>query len=173
MPHFFGADFHLSDPRIIKYREQFPTLGYHDEYFMDVVLAKLRPVDLLTMVGDCVINEKSLALIKKLPCRKILLMGNHDLERRINFSDLVGVVDEVKSSWKWRKRFNVIHIPPHPDHLRGKHIVHGHLHEDIIPDPRYISVSMEATDYRLIQAEEILDGSYRTFRLPEKTATDI
>ena len=119
------------------------------------------------MVGDCLVGRSSLELIKKFPCRKRLIAGNHDFEKGIRFSDLVGVVDEVHSSYKWRSRFNIVHIPPHADHLRNKIIIHGHLHEVIIPDPRYINVSLEATGFRLIQAEEIIQGSYRSYRVPE------
>ncbi|ASU03523.1 putative serine/threonine protein phosphatase [Erwinia phage vB_EamM_RisingSun] len=167
MPHFLGADFHLCDPSSLKYRKQFPSLGYHDEYVCDVVLAKLRPNDLLTMVGDCLVGKGAIELIKKFPCRKRLIAGNHEFEKGINFADLVGVVDEIHSSYKWRGRFNIVHIPPHPAHLRGKTIIHGHLHEVIIPDPRFINVSLEATGYRLVQAEEIITGEYRSYRIPE------
>lgn len=55
--HLLGGDFHLGDPSIVRYRKQFPTLGYHDEFICDTVLAPLRKHDLLTMVGDCLVKE--------------------------------------------------------------------------------------------------------------------
>lgn len=173
MPHYFGADFHLCDPRVIKYRKHFRTLGYHDEFICDTVLKDLRKHDTLSMVGDCVINKQSLELIKKFPCRKVLYLGNHEMEKGINFNDLVGIIDEIRGTRNWSSHFNVGHVPPHPDHRRNKVIIHGHLHEIIIPDPKYINVSLEATKYRLIQAEEIISGDYRTYREPAGTQEEI
>ena len=166
--HYLVGDLHLGDPSVIKYRKQFPTLGYHDQYICDEVLAPLNKHDLLTMVGDCLVGSSSLELIKKFPCRKRLVMGNHDTEKKFNFSDLVGVVDEVVSSYN-SKGFTVTHIPIHPLHLRGRRNIHAHLHDQIIEDPRYVGVSLEQTGYKLITIEEILTGEYRTFRgdIPE------
>ena len=173
MPHYFIADLHLCDPRVIKYREDFRTLGYHDEFICDTVLKNLRKNDTFSMVGDCIINDKSLELIKKFPCRKILYLGNHDLERRLSFSDLIGIVDDIRGTRNWSSHFNVGHVPCHPDHRRNKVIIHGHLHDVIIPDPNYINVSLDATGFRLIQAEEIIEGTYRTYRDPAKSIEEI
>lgn len=42
----------------------------------------------------------------------------------------------------------------------------AHLHDKVIEDERYIGVSLEQTGYRLIHHDEILSGSYRTYRKP-------
>lgn len=163
--HLLGGDFHLGDPSIVRYRKQFPTLGYHDEFICDTVLAPLRKHDLLTMVGDCLVGAESYNLIKKFPCRKILILGNHEFEKqKTHFSQLVGVVDEIRAIWKWRSGFSIRHEPVHPLQLRGRVCVHAHTHENVIPDPRYICLSLEQTNFRLIQAEEILEGTFTTYQ---------
>ncbi len=161
---YFVADLHAGDKSIIKYRPQFPTLGYHDEFIMDL-LSKLKPNDELEMVGDCIVGRHMLEEFKKLPCRKRLIVGNHDFEKGIRWNDLLGVVDDIQGGYRWKGHpYWITHIPVHADHLRGRLNIHGHLHEVIIPDKRYINVSLEASGMRLVSHEEILDGSYRTYR---------
>ena len=40
------------------------------------------------------------------------------------------------------------HVPMHPECMsRARGNVHGHLHANTIPDPRYLNVSVECVDY--------------------------
>lgn len=162
---YFVADLHLGDPSALKYRPEFRSLGYHDEFMLNL-LSQLKPNDELNMVGDCLVGKHILADIKKIPCKKRLIIGNHDFEKSIKWNDLIGVVDDIQGGYRWpRHPYWITHIPVHPHHLRGRLNIHGHLHDDIIPDTRYINVSVEASKFRLVSHEEILDGRYRTYRV--------
>ncbi len=163
---YFTADLHVGDPNVIKYRKQFSTLKEHDDFIFDELLTKLTKKDVLTVVGDGFISLESLWRLKKLPFRKELVLGNHCLEKGVKFRDLVNVFSRVEGMFHW-KGYTVSHGPLHPDHLRGRRCIHGHLHEVIVKDPRFINVSLEAADYKLIHHDDILKGRYRTYRLPE------
>jgi calcineurin-like phosphoesterase family protein len=161
---YFVADIHAGDPSITKYRKQFQTLAEHDAMIWEL-LASATKNDIVTFVGDCFIKPHTLDILRKLPFKKELVAGNHCFEKGVRFSDLVGIMDRIDGVRKW-KHFWLSHAPLHPHHLRNRLNIHGHLHEVIIPDRRFINVSLEASGYRLVSHEEILDGSYRTYSKP-------
>jgi len=130
--------------------------------------AKVKQQDTVYFLGDVVINKKYLELVKRMNGRKILIRGNHDIfkdeeYREVGFEQLHGVRVFVD-------KFILSHIPLHPDCVteRFRVNVHGHLHanqvmswqvidEDIVykPDPRYLCVCVEQTDYTPLHFDEV------------------
>lgn len=163
--HYFCADMHIGDKNVLGYRPQFVTLGYHDEFMWDL-LSKVKPRDEVTFVGDCFVGVECPDILKKFSFKKRLVIGNHDFERKLHYTKFIDIIDDFEGGWRWAKHpYIVSHYPVHPLALRGRLNIHGHLHEQIIPDKRYINVSMEATNYKLVTHEQILDGTYRTSNL--------
>ena len=140
-----------------------------DETMIERHNSKVGPNDVVYMLGDVVINKKSLHHVKRLNGKKRLVRGNHDIfkdadYREVGFESLYGVRVFVD-------QFILSHIPLHPDCVtdRFKVNVHGHLHaneimgwwmhgyeEDLeVPDPRYLCVSVEHTDYAPLSFEEV------------------
>lgn len=92
----------------------------------------------------------------RLKGKKRLIVGNHDkiwnpaLQRWFEKVDL----------WKGFKEegFTASHFPLRLESLRdGKVNVHGHIHQNIMDDPRYINVSVEVCDYTPVSIETIVD----------------
>jgi calcineurin-like phosphoesterase family protein len=130
--------------------------------------AKVKEQDTVYFLGDVVINKRYLELVKRMNGRKILIRGNHDIfkdeeYREAGFEQLHGVRVFVD-------KFILSHIPLHPDCVteRFRVNVHGHLHanevmswqvidEDIVykPDPRYLCVCVEQTDYTPLHFDEV------------------
>lgn len=130
--------------------------------------AKVKEQDTVYFLGDVVINKKYLELVKRMNGRKILIRGNHDIfkdeeYREVGFQQIHGVRVFVD-------KFILSHIPLHPDCVteRFRVNVHGHLHanqvmswqvidEDIVykPDPRYLCVCVEQTDYTPLHFDEV------------------
>ena len=135
--------------------------------------AKVGPNDTVYHLGDVVINRKSLHHVKRLNGKKRLVRGNHDIfkdqdYRDVGFDSLYGVRVFVD-------KFILSHIPLHPDCItdRFKVNVHGHLHANEVmrtrtnmvhgymtglvtePDPRYLCVSVEHTNYEPLSFEEV------------------
>ena len=144
-----------------------------DETMIERWNAKVKPGDTVYHLGDVVINKKYLHLVNRLNGRKILIRGNHDIfkdeeYREVGFEQLHGVRVFVD-------KFILSHIPLHPDCVteRFKINVHGHLHANEIkmpwgvnadrneiiyadfPDPRYLCVSVEHTNYEPLHFDEV------------------
>lgn len=127
----------------------------------------VKPHDVVYVLGDCVINKKYLDLVKRMNGKKRLVRGNHDIfddkyYREVGFEKIYGVRVFVD---KWI----FSHIPLHPDCVtdRFRVNVHGHLHDNEVmksydfndnspfPDPRYLSVCVEKTDFKPLHFDEI------------------
>ena len=56
--------------------------------------------------------------------------------------------------------FWLSHVPIHPQELRGKKNIHGHIHaiENILHDDRYINVNCEFINYTPISLDDIRQG---------------
>ena len=145
-----------------------------DEAMVERWNAKVGPHDTVYHLGDVVINKKSLHHVKRLNGKKRLIRGNHDIFKdkdytEVGFTALYGVRVFVD-------KFILSHIPLHPDCVtdRFKVNVHGHLHANEItheydtgmgstfhadygirPDPRYLCVSVEHTNYEPLSFEEV------------------
>jgi calcineurin-like phosphoesterase family protein len=144
-----------------------------DETMVERWNAVVRPQDTVYHLGDVVINRKSLHHVKRLNGKKRLVRGNHDIfkdedYREVGFESLYGVRVFVD-------QFIFSHIPLHPDCVteRFRVNVHGHLHANEVmrtrtnmvhgymtglvtePDPRYLCVSVENTDYRPLSFDEV------------------
>ena len=156
-----GADFHVGHPNILRTRPRFATLAEHDEFIWDLI-APLRKQDTLILVGDCFLSREALFKFRRFPCRKKLVLGNHDTDHKVKMPDLVQVFDSIDLEIKRPGGFAITHMPKHPISLRNKTNVHGHEHKMPLRDPRYINISLEVAGYRLVSLDEITNGSYRT-----------
>lgn len=156
------ADLHLGHgPGILKIRPQFKTVEEHDKFVVDNINAVVNPNDTLYLPGDIVIRESGWFWLHKLNCWNIILIpGNHCGERTpvrdVFFKSITGAHARRLPSSNIGAVFT--HIPIHPSCLdRWTVNVHGHLHDQVIDDPRYLCVSCEAVNYKPINMEEIRD----------------
>lgn len=114
------------------------------------------------ILGDITLNRHGLPLLDRLNCKNLILIkGNHDWLR----------VDEYMQYFKDIRSYHIeenvlfSHIPVHPSQLeyRFKMNVHGHMHGEILPDARYLNVSVEQTEYYPVPMEDILNFSRAFF----------
>ena len=91
------------------------------------------------MLGDAAFTMEAIDLFKDLPGRKFLVRGNHDL---CDTAAYLKVFAEVYGLLKYKK-FWLSHAPIHPDELRGKVNLHGHVHYSSVPDGRYFNCCVE------------------------------
>ena len=130
--------------------------------------AKVKEQDTVYFLGDVVINKKYLELVKRMNGRKILVRGNHDIFGDELYYD--AGFEQIHGVRVFVDKFILSHIPLHPDCVteRFRVNVHGHLHanqvmswqvidEDIVykPDPRYLCVCVEQTDYTPLHFDEV------------------
>lgn len=130
----------------------------------------VAPRDRLIHLGDVSMPRKGLKVLSQLNGRKILIHGNHDVFKTKDFMEYF---DEIVGTRKMGK-FILSHYPIHPGSIpQWAHAnIHGHLHGNVVmrdvpnkwfpwkskrePDPRYINVCVEHTNYTPIDFEEIV-----------------
>ena len=115
--------------------------------------------DRVYVLGDVAMNKKSLWPLKVLKGRKVLVKGNHDIEKLSVYSEFF---EDIRACVV-KKGLIMTHIPIHEDSLsRWQFNVHGHLHSNVVmkdgkPDPRYICVSVEHTDFKPLDMQVIFN----------------
>lgn len=165
----FWADLHLDHPNAYKFRPWFKSMKEHDEYMADTLAEAVGPRTVIKLLGDVTVGRKGLETIKKIfsdkQCKSLLVMGNHDAERHgIKARDLIEVYDDIQSLYsqgKGKNAFWLSHAPIHDSELRGKRNIHGHLHQAVIRDERYINVSIDFAK-KPVSFEDIVRGEYTT-----------
>ena len=125
MSHVYvTSDWHFGHTGITKFRTQFPSTEYMEDYILGRCLDIIRKRDVLYCLGDMAFTRGSLEKIAELPCRKILVRGNHDT---LTTADYMEVFDEVEGCFRYKKYW-FTHIPIHPSELYRGMNVHGHCH---------------------------------------------
>lgn len=162
MTVYFVSDLHLGHRNIHKYRNQFATSEDHDRYVAERVLEAGGKRNILWLLGDCFFTTDSLKWLREISSRfqsVHWILGNHDVqcaETRNNVTVALreGLVVSVGGVVKY-KEFWLSHAPIHPDELRGKKNIHGHMHDRTLDSDDYISVCLEQIDYRPKSLTEI------------------
>ncbi len=149
MSVFFISDLHLGHRNILKHSpgRGGVTVQGHTEWLVtqwnSVVKSDKR--DVVWILGDVIFDETHAWALEAMKGRKKLVRGNHDY---FKMEFYLKYFEEIHGLYK-KYGFWMSHAPIHPDELRGKKNVHGHVHQNIIkqgykPDERYISVCVEA-----------------------------
>ncbi len=129
----------------------FASVEEMDDTLVENFNAVVKSRDKVYFLGDAIMRRKSFPVLSRLNCKNLVLVrGNHDIfndeEYRKYFTSIYGV----------RVFSNMIlsHIPIHPNSVgRYGTNVHGHMHKNFVldvdgnPDPRYINVCVEQTNY--------------------------
>jgi calcineurin-like phosphoesterase family protein len=156
---FVVADLHFGHEGVTKFLRNDGTklrpwscASEMDEAMVELWNERVHPNDKVYVLGDVVINKKHLPALGRLNGKKKLIYGNHDIfkvsQYQQYFYDL--------AAYKVMKDIILSHIPIHPDSVvRFKNNVHGHLHSNIIDDPRYLCCSVEQIGFAPISLEEV------------------
>lgn len=138
------------------------------EYMIAEYNKIVHPDDRVYILGDVAMNRKALERsVPRLMGRKVLVKGNHDIDKLSYYSQFF---DDIMA-YVVEKDFILSHIPIHPGSMgRWKVNIHGHLHYNQVgndlyddpqnagnPDPRYLCVSVEHTDYKPILLDRALE----------------
>jgi calcineurin-like phosphoesterase family protein len=106
--------------------------------------------DIVYHLGDVYLGNQQAAadILKSLNGRKRLILGNHDVGK----NTVLHVYFQKIYSSRIFTEYNAVltHLPVHPDSMRGGRFgrnIHGHIHDHVIDDSRYINVCVEQTNY--------------------------
>ena len=157
---WFIGDIHGGHRNVHKFRKQFQSEEDHYQHVKDNFHKVVKKRDKVFFMGDTAFTLERLQDISNWVCgRKVLICGNHDTDH-IPMKVLCEYFDEVYSLYKWHE-FWLSHCPIHPDELRGKVNIHGHVHHATLNDKRYYNTSLENTgfypvDLNFIRSEMVL-----------------
>lgn len=161
MTIFFIGDTHFNHKYMLHRgtRKKFDTMEEHDEHIVAQWNSIVKPADTVYHLGDVGVGESSsiMDLIDRCNGKKILILGNHDY---LNILDYVPHFENIHGVLRLEK-FWISHVPLHPQEFFAmKWNIHGHIHDSkkIVPDDRYICVSIDMLpDMRPISFEEVKD----------------
>jgi len=157
------SDLHLGHKNIIKFRGGFSSADDHHEFMFEQLAVNVQKRDSLFLLGDIAFDKYWLNKLKEIKCvKKTLILGNHDTESGIKFSDFVGVYDDVHSLFAKRNVW-FSHCPIHTSQFRGKACnIHGHLHDKKVKtdtmhdDQRYINACVEHTNLAPVSFADLI-----------------
>lgn len=139
----FISDLHLGHKKICEFegpnRGNSTTVEEHDAWVVSQWNSVVGKRDIIWVLGDVAFTYGGLTTIKSLNGIKKLVLGNHD---QFVMTDYLQVFTEVFGFIKYKGHW-LSHAPIHEDSLRGCKNIHGHLHSKVLPDDRYICVSVE------------------------------
>jgi len=141
---YFISDLHLGHEKICHFRDGFGDCPEeHDEILIERINQTVRSKDKLYILGDAAFTKPGFDKLGRIHCRhKELILGNHDTR---SMQEYLQAFEKVHGFRRY-KEFWISHCPIHPEELRGKKNIHGHVHAKVIDDDRYISVCVEACD---------------------------
>lgn len=140
---FFISDLHLGHKRIIEFsldHRECETVDSHDEWIIKQWNSVVTKRDVVYILGDIAFSKDGLSKVSRLSGIKKMIFGNHD-GYKISEYDAVGL--KIIGGLVRYKEFWLSHAPIHPEELRGKKNIHGHVHQRSLDDDRYINVSVE------------------------------
>lgn len=121
---WFCSDLHFGHKNIEKFRTFIIDETDNRETIKAHWNDRVHKKDVIYVLGDAAFTMDTVKDFGTLPGRKILIRGNHDkLDTQVYLKYFEGIYGLLKF-----KEFWLSHAPIHPDELRGKVNLHGHVH---------------------------------------------
>lgn len=151
---YFIGDIHAGHKNICKFRTEFSSEEEHFQFVKENYHRVVTKRDTVFFMGDIAFSKERLDDVSKwIGEQKVLIAGNHCLDN-LTMKELVNSFDKVYALKKY-KEFWLSHAPIHPEELRGKCNIHGHVHYATLDDNRYFNTSLENINYAPINIETI------------------
>lgn len=160
---FAWADLHIDQEHCRHRRNWFPTLKEYQDDTAKKWDETVGENDTIWLCGDICTTWEGLRWIKARPGKKILVLGNWDKVFDNDIRTILEVYDDVEGFHKHQKGFYISHAPTHPSDLRNRKNIHGHRHDDPVPDSRYVCVSIDMARSGPVSFADIISGRYSTF----------
>lgn len=155
---WFWSDTHFNHRNVIRYCDRpYDDLKVMQDRMIENYRSVVGPTDICIWGGDVAFmgTEPTNILLREFPHDKILVVGNHDMNKKklkqmdFNQTHLVFMIDHPVTP------LIVTHYPmdnvPEPFFN-----VHGHTHNRNTQHDRHINISVEVIDYTPIHLDEIL-----------------
>ena len=164
----FIADLHLGHKNILKFAGDYrigPTIHEHDWWLVRQWNRVVTTRDFVWVLGDVAFDVEALDVLNYMNGTKGLILGNHD---KFDLGVYRKYFKEIHG-FKKRNGFWLSHAPMHPNELRGRPNIHGHIHQNIEVldgDTRYIPVCVELCAGCPVSIDDIRNGVYKPLGEP-------
>lgn len=127
---WFCSDLHFGHKNIDKFRAPcgITSEAHNRERIQIDWINRVKKNDDVYVLGDAAFTMEVVDDFKWLPGRKFLVRGNHD---KLDTQTYLKYFQHVYGILKY-KEFWLTHAPVHPQELRGKVNLHGHVHFDTV-----------------------------------------
>lgn len=160
---YFWSDLHLFHHNIIRYTSRpFETTDHMNQTMIGNYWSIVTEKDLVIFGGDVGFGEIEpiQQMLKVLPGKKVLILGNHDFDKNKCIFRNYHVFDVTTMAFSFQKEVNekifnvlVTHYPIHHEALPENTInIHGHIHQHL-PGIRNINMSVEHTAFAPIEMD--------------------
>lgn len=163
MELFFISDTHFFHANILKFtgkdghpiRPGFTDWNDMNERMVSNWNKVVTPQDHVYHLGDVTFRYDGAFnnLMSRLNGHKRLIVGNHDKMKNPN---LFRWFEKVMLIRDWKDfNFQCTHYPILHENNKRHFNVHGHIHEKLMDDPRYINLCVEHWNYTPVHIDEI------------------
>ena len=167
---FFTSDQHFGHNNILKFTDDNnqrirPLWDNIDDMNNDLVErynSVVKPGDKVYFLGDVCMTKNHIHNIGRLNGDKVLIKGNHD---KLKLNEYSLYFRDIRACHIMN---NIIftHIPIHEDgRMRYCANVHGHTHQNSLPNKWYINVSVEQTNFTPVSFDEITSRIVKYYNL--------
>lgn len=167
MKTWFTADQHFYHSNILKFtknngellRPNFSNIEEMNEYMIEKWNSVVAVDDKIYHLGDIVMptSATKMSIIKRLNGRKVLIKGNHD---KAKLSIYAQHFTDIRSEAHLKTPDNDMVIFTHRPIYLGNDLkfnIHGHLHQKLIQDYRYLNLCVEWWDYTPVSWDQIVE----------------
>ena len=149
---YFTSDLHFGHTNIMKWQQDSSLRGNaanseeHDEWLIEEWNKVVKKHDLVWVLGDIAMGKghnglEHLSKVGRLNGTKHCILGNHDDTLHEYYPHYFA---RIRGMFRYKNHW-LTHAPIHPNELRGRPNIHGHVHTQSIPDEEnYINVCVEA-----------------------------
>jgi calcineurin-like phosphoesterase family protein len=165
---WFTSDSHFNHANILnfissvdgksKVRPEFSSVEEMNEAMIERWNKTISPNDKVYHMGDVGFGKSSLeSVLSRLNGKKRLILGNHDYTEKRDFDLYFKYFQKIMES----RRIESLVFTHRPillgkNEVKIKGNVHGHIHEQVINDPRYLNLSVEQTNYTPVGYESFI-----------------
>ena len=154
---YYISDLHLGHRNVLDFeRRNFKTIQEHDDFILNMLKQTLGKDDTLYCLGDIGFpSDEQVEIFKNLPCKKVLIMGNHDKKNATYYFTKMGFNEVYKHPVWLHKRIVLSHYPiPVEKSILN---IHGHLHSSTIDMNNYMNANIHMTNYKLLSYKQAMD----------------
>lgn len=149
---YFWSDIHFGHNNIIKYSNRpFSSKEEMNQVMIENYKKTITDNDVVVWGGDIgfMTPPQINALVKPLPGKKILIIGNHDFHRKSTNLYEFDCFDEIHTCLPLSYdniEFLITHYPL-VNVPQNCYNIHGHIHTELINDGKHLNMCVEHTNY--------------------------